>query len=239
MKQLIDWFAPQMNSSSFAEKLISGVGGFAAILTILLVNYLLIGDALNSNWIVASMGASAVLLFAVPQGALSQPWPLVGGHLISALVGVLCFWLIPWPLAAAACSVGMAILAMYLLGCLHPPGGATALAYTLSPGLQSAGFAYLLVPVGINVLILLLVALLFNQLVPWRYYPANRRPEMSRLSSEDAQRLAPISHENLVYALSEIDSFVDIQEQDLLRIYELATRNSHPELTSRKNDNVG
>jgi len=79
----------------------------------------------SATLIVASVGAGAVLLFAVPHGVLSQPWPAIGGHLISAIIGVSCVqWIeIPW-LAAA---VGLAVLAMHYARCLHPPGGATAL----------------------------------------------------------------------------------------------------------------
>src|SRR5690625_7242859 len=76
----------------------------------------------------ASMGATAVLLFAVPHGALSQPWAVVGGHVVSAIVGVTCQLLIPNLFWAAALSVGVAVAAMYYLRCIHPPGGATALA---------------------------------------------------------------------------------------------------------------
>ena len=79
-------------------------------------------------YIVPSMGASAVLLFAVPHSALGQLWNVIGGHLISAAIGVACYQWLPSNGIAAGASVGLAIGAMYYTRCIHPPGGATALA---------------------------------------------------------------------------------------------------------------
>ena len=79
-------------------------------------------------YIVTSMGASVVLLFAVPHSALGQLWNVIGGHLISAAIGVACYQWLPSNGIAAGASVGLAIGAMYYTRCIHPPGGATALA---------------------------------------------------------------------------------------------------------------
>jgi len=213
---------------SWTERLVSGLGGLLGILAVLLISRQVLGpDAAIP--IVASMGASAVLLFAVPHGALSQPWPLVGGHLISAIIGVACAKLVAEPLLAAPLAVGGAILAMHLLHCIHPPGGATALtAVVAGPAVSRLGWEYVLDPVLLNLLVLGGIAVLFNALFAWRRYPAalqrHETPKaITATEPEGGQR--PISHEDFVYALSEIDSFVDIDEQDLLRIYELATSN--------------
>jgi len=79
-------------------------------------------------YIVPSMGASAVLLFAVPHSALGHLWNVIGGHLISSAIGVACYQRLPSNGIAAGASVGLAIGAMYYTRCIHPPGGATALA---------------------------------------------------------------------------------------------------------------
>ena len=79
-------------------------------------------------YIVPSMGASAVLLFAVPHSALGQLWNVIGGHLISDAIGAACYQWLPSNGIAAGASVGLAIGAMYYTRCIHPPGGATALA---------------------------------------------------------------------------------------------------------------
>lgn len=114
----------------------------------------------------ASMGASAVLLFAAPHSPLTQPWPFVGGHLLSALIGVSCYRWAPDPWMASASAVALAILAMSLLHCLHPPGGATALTAVIGgDSVHDLGFQYALSPVGINVLVLLILSLIINRLL--------------------------------------------------------------------------
>ena len=123
--------------------------------------------------IIGSFGASAVLIYGAPGSPLAQPRNLIGGHLISAVVGVMLFQelgAIPW--LAAALAVSLAIAAMHLTRTLHPPGGATALIAVIgSERLHHLGFLYVLIPVGLGALCLLLVALLVNNLAPSRRYP--------------------------------------------------------------------
>ncbi|HCB31918.1 MAG TPA: HPP domain-containing protein, partial [Deltaproteobacteria bacterium] len=109
------------------EKIISALGGFIGIYSIIYISTLFVG-AEEMVYIVTSMGASAVLLFAVPHSALGQLWNVIGGHLISAAIGVACYQWLPSNGIAAGASVGLAIGAMYYTRCIHPPGGATALA---------------------------------------------------------------------------------------------------------------
>ena len=171
---------------------------------------------------VASMGASAVLLFAAPHGALSQPWPVVGGHLISAFVGVTCAQWVAEPMLAAGIAVAISIGLMYGLRCLHPPGGATALFAVLGgEPILRLGYHYLFTPVLLNVVVMLIIAVLFNYPFPWRRYPqAWWRESVSAIKNAEEKRM--ISHSDLVYALSQIDTFVDVSEEDLQRIYALA-----------------
>lgn len=127
----------------------------------------------GSASIIASMGSSAVLLFAVPHGPLSQPWSVFGGHLVSAIVGVTCVKLIPAPMLAAALAVALAIGAMHYLRCVHPPGGATALGAVVGgDAVHQLGYQFVITPVMLNATTILLVALLFNAPFPWRRYPA-------------------------------------------------------------------
>src|SRR5574341_96141 len=114
--------------------------------------------------LIASMGASAVILFAIPTSPLAQPWPFAGGQLLSACTGVICLRLFPDTIAAAAVAAGMSVLLMLLLRCLHPPGAATALAPVLGgEQLAQLGFDFVLAPVGINVLFMLAVAVVINR----------------------------------------------------------------------------
>lgn len=154
------------------EKWVSALGGLCGVGVVLLISEAELG--LNgATGLVASMGASAVLLFAVPHGPLSQPWPVFGGHLISALVGVTCAQLIAEPLLAAATAVAVAIGAMHYLQCIHPPGGATALSAVVSgPAVHQLGFQFVLTPVLLNAVSILAVAVIFNAPFAWRRYPA-------------------------------------------------------------------
>jgi CBS-domain-containing membrane protein len=123
--------------------------------------------------IIGSFGASAVLLFGAPRSPLAQPRNVLGGHVISALVGVICWQLMgSIPGLAQAMAVATALALMHLTRTLHPPGGATALIVTLgSEPVQKMGFWFVLMPAAIAPLFLLLVALLVNNLPRSRRYP--------------------------------------------------------------------
>ncbi len=217
------WFGVELSPVSHAERLVSIGGGFLGIFAIMQVSEYYVGMH-GAALIVASMGASAVLLFAVPHGALSQPWPVIGGHFLSALVGVSCAMLVPDTLLAAALAVGLAIGVMHYLRCIHPPGGATALSAVIGgEGVHTLGYQFVLTPVLLNVLVIFAVAVAFNYPFAWRRYPAAFKKRPAR---KDTAFRSSISHEDLVYALSEVDSFIDVSEQDLLAIYELATKRS-------------
>ncbi|MEB4590475.1 HPP family protein [Candidatus Thiothrix sp. Deng01] len=154
------------------EKWISALGGLVSLGGILLISHASLGLE-GASTLVASMGASAVLLFAVPHGPLSQPWPLLGGHTVSALIGISCAKLLHDPVLAAALAVALAIGAMHYLNCIHPPGGATALSAVVGgEAVHQLGYQYLLTPVMFNAVTILLIAVLFNYPFHWRRYPA-------------------------------------------------------------------
>lgn len=216
--------------ASHAEKIISTVGGFVGILLVLIVS----GQVLDFHGValvVASMGASAVLLFATPHSPLSQPWALLGGHLISAFIGVSCAKLLGNPFYAGAVAVALSIGAMHYLRCLHPPGGATALVAVLGgEPVRALGYGFLLTPVLANVLIILVVAIAANYPFRWRRYPEwlSARADEAVVVPQVNPEKCMIAHSDLVYALSEMDSFIDVTEEDLLQIYHLAVRHVDP-----------
>ena len=209
---------------SHIDNIVSGIGGFLGIFAIFMSAQWLL-DPEVSVLIVPSMGASAVLLFAAPHVPFSQPWNVIGGHAISALVGVACWQWIPDYTVAASASVGIAIAAMYFARCIHPPGGATALAAVIgSDKLHQLGYAYEWSPILLNTLTIFVVAVAFNALFHWRRYPAWLQSRLETKKEEvPAPGYGPISHEDFVFALSHIDTYVDISEEELLEIYRLAT----------------
>jgi len=208
-------------SVSEREHWISASGSLLGILAVAWVSHVWLGGH-AAIFVASSMGSAAVLLFAAPHGAMSQPWPLFGGNLVSAVIGVTCArWLGNEPMLAASLAVSLSIAAMYSLRCLHPPGGATAL-YAVLGGetVHALGYGYVFSPVLLNVVALFAVAVVFNYPFAWRRYPQSwvRRPQAVAKTAEDSM----IPHSSLVYALSQIDTFVDVSEEDLQRIYALA-----------------
>lgn len=127
----------------------------------------------DATLIIASFGASAVLIYAAIDSPLAQPRNLLGGHVLSGLVGVTCYMLFGGTVwLAAALAVSLSVVAMLLTGTLHPPGGATALIAVIGgEGIHDLGFLYALVPAGLGALVLLAVALIINNLSRSRKYP--------------------------------------------------------------------
>lgn len=221
------WLGDDPHPASHGEKMLSALGAFLGILGVLGISQGVL-DSQGTALVVTSMGASAVLLFAAPHSPLSQPWPVLGGHMISSAIGITCVILIDDLLGAAALAVALSIAAMYYLRCLHPPGGAAALATVVGgEAVHSLGYAYLVTPLLLNVLALLTVAMLFNAPFRHRRYPL-WLARANDPAPPQAGHEAMIAHSDLVYALSEIDSFIDVSEEDLLRIYDLATRHARP-----------
>jgi CBS-domain-containing membrane protein len=157
---------------SFSEIAWSWLGSFLGIAA---VAYLHHGFLENTDLVllIGSFGASAVLIYGATKVPLAQPRNLLGGHIISALVGVSVFKLFhPFPWLAAALAVSVSIAVMHATRTLHPPGGATALIAVIGgPKIHHLGYLYALIPVGTGALIMLLVALIVNNLAPRRRYP--------------------------------------------------------------------
>ncbi|TAN66681.1 MAG: HPP family protein [Methylobacter sp.] len=213
ISQFIRFITVDPVSLSLKGKLLSVASSFTAILIMALVTQQLsIGTAYPI--IVASMGASAVILFIIPHSPLAQPWPFVGGQLVSAIIGVACaHWLTDVALASA-CAVGGSIFAMLLLRCLHPPGAATAIVPILA-GASSLGYDFVLMPVGLNVVIMLVMAIVINRWVlryDYPIVPGNKNPLVK------PSQQSGISEQDLKLALENMDTFMDVSPGDLRKL---------------------
>ena len=221
IRKFVSFWGVAPNATGHAEKIISGAGGFLGILLAMGVSLDYLG-AQGAALLVASMGASAVLLFAVPHGALSQPWPLLGGHVISAVIGVACAQSVEYPLLAAPLAVALAITAMHYLRCIHPPGGATALTAVIGgTQLHDLGYQFVITPVLLNAVLMLCSAIAVNYAFAWRRYPASLMKQAERTPT------ASLTQEDFEFALSELGSYVDISKEDLSSIYRLAAKHAH------------
>lgn len=158
--------------AGISEVLWSWIGAFLGILSVASLNGALV-ESTDLIMIIGSFGASAVLIYGAIESPLAQPRNLIGGHVISAFVGVLSWQTLdglPW--IAAAFAVATAIALMHLTRTLHPPGGATALIAVIgSEKIHDLGYLYLLVPVGAGAAVMLVIALMVNNLAPKRTYP--------------------------------------------------------------------
>ncbi len=171
MKRRLADLWPSEPASTRLERILTIVGAFVGILLTGLVSRALLSPPL-AVWLVAPMGASAVLVFGVPASPLAQPWSVVGGNTLSVLVGMACARIVPDVALAGALAVGAAIAVMFACRCLHPPGGASALYAVLAgPTVGTIGWRFALCPVLINSLLLAGTGLVFNNLGGRRYPP--------------------------------------------------------------------
>ncbi|MBU3666360.1 MAG: hypothetical protein FGM15_10870 [Chthoniobacterales bacterium] len=211
--RLVGSLGLQMDEVSLREKMVSSLGGLVSIAVVLVVCRAALGTP-DAFFLIPSMGATAVLLFAIPHGQLSQPWPVIGGHLVSALIGVTCALWIPLLPLAAGCAVALSIAAMHFLKCIHPPGGATALTAVVGGEVvRTLGYSFVWFPVGLNAVLMVMIAVAFGMAFDGRRYP--HRPQAKR--SEPAA--AGISHEAVIAAVRGMDTFIDVSEQDLLELH--------------------
>ncbi|MDX5407870.1 MAG: HPP family protein [Chromatiaceae bacterium] len=198
----------------------------AAFIALFIVTYtsMQLADMASTAVLLASMGASSVLLFGLPNSPLAKPWSFVGGHLISATIGLLCSHLFTDLALMAAVTIGCVLFVMYLFECMHPPGGATALVPVIASSNTVLGYDFLLYPVALNVFVMLAVALLLQkfwlkqgmQKPSQQYDPIHLHHDKSPLNRLGLQT------EDLLSALNSFDTVIDISEQDLERLYHQA-----------------
>jgi len=211
-------------------KVLSLLACFCAIFFIAIITQTFIGTS-NAPIIVASMGASAVILFFIPNSPLAQPWPFVGGQLCSAFIGISCALNISETASSAAVAVGLSVLVMLLLRCLHPPGAATALAPVMAgDSITSLGYSFMLVPVSINLGFMLILTIIINRWVLNRDYPsalAIKEADKSQRQNATAPGYkVGITKQDIELALKNSDSFVDITATELSHLLSSAEMNT-------------
>jgi CBS domain-containing membrane protein len=208
--KLSDWlraFRPGPLRVDARERWRMAFGAVLGVLVTALLCRWVGGAAGASPWLVAPIGASAVLVFAVPASPLAQPWAVVGGNTVSALIGWACVLAIGDVAWAGAVAVGLAIAVMMLLRCLHPPGGASALLVVLA---HAASPQFAMFPVLANSLLLVAVGMAYHHATGRRY------PHAQVLASSPAQEAASrFSTADLDAALSHYNQVLDVSRDDL------------------------
>ncbi len=157
---------------SFSEICWSWIGAFFGMAAVTSIHYNMVAQT-DLIMVIGSFGASAVLIYGAIKSPLAQPRNLIGGHIISAIIGVACYKLFAshmW--LASSLAVATAIAIMHATKTLHPPGGATALIAVIgSDKIHDLGFLYAFVPVGVGVFVMLIVSLIVNNIPNNRRYP--------------------------------------------------------------------
>ena len=217
--QWLHGFLPQPLPTGKLERVRAVVGACAGLFVTALAMHMLVPQL--AAYLIAPMGASAVLLFCVPSSPLAQPWAVVGGNTVSALVGAACLHLVPDPLLAAPLAGCLAIATMFALRCLHPPGGAVALTTVLGGhAVTDAGWMFALSPVATNSLLIVLAALLYNNLTGRRYPHAPHAADRNVHATGDPAPNARlgITEDDLEAALVRYGEVLDVSRDDLLAI---------------------
>lgn len=205
----------ETNKTSHIERFISGMTAFIALLSVFYFSSLFLSLP-DSFMVVSSIGASAVLLFAVPHGAFSQPWPFFTGHFISACIGIACYQAFGASLMVGAIAVGVSIIVMHYLRCLHPPGGSTALSCVIGgKSIHAMGYEFLLYPLLFNLLAMLILAFVINNSFYWRRYPSF----LNTAVLHDKHEKHWFELEDLYGVLEKEDIFIDASAEELMHIY--------------------
>jgi CBS domain-containing membrane protein len=220
-------FQPILVGATLRDRAIACVGAVLGVGLAGLISTLAVGGDAHLPLLAAPLGASAVLVFALPASPIAQPWPVIAGNTISALTGATVAYFVHDPMLAAGLAVGLAIAAMSLTRSLHPPGGGMALTAVIGgSSVAASGFAFALVPVCLNSALLVLLAWAFHKF-SGHAYPRTAPPAPSgKPLSEPIQARA----EDVDAAIEQMGETFDINRSDLDRLLFLV------ELNARKRD---
>jgi CBS domain-containing membrane protein len=214
---------PARASVSGRERLRGSAGALVGIALTGFVSAFVLHSPVTALWLMAPMGASAVLLFGVPSSPLAQPWSIVGGNLVAALIGVTCAKTIGDPVLAAAAAIFFAVGAMFVLHCLHPPSGAVALTAVLGGAdIHAAGYGFVLAPVALNTVLLLVAAVAYNNATGRRYPHTQQQtapPHPHQTGDAVPTERLGFTPTDLQAALKQYDQVLDVSVDDLERLF--------------------
>jgi len=229
---MMDWlrgFVPAPMAASRIERLRGCLGALVGLLLTYGVCRYTVGSGMALPLLIAPMGASAVLLFALPASPLAQPWSIIGGNIVAALIGVTCARTIGDPLLAAPVAVALSIGAMFVLRCLHPPSGAVALTAVIGgPAITAAGYHFVISPVALNSVILMLCAIVFNNATR-RAYP---HPQRARANAHHTQDKTPLERlgvnpDDLDAVVRQYGQVLDVSRDDLEGLFQRAEMHAY------------
>jgi CBS domain-containing membrane protein len=217
-------WAPALAGATARDRILAGLGAILGICLTGFISSRAFPEAGLTPLIVAPIGASSVLLFAVPSSPLAQPWSIVGGNVISALVGIAIGLSVGDPVLASGVAVGLAIVLMSLTRSLHPPGGAVALMTVMATHQShAANFFYAINPVGLNSAILVVLGWIFHLFTRHSYpHVAARAPgHLHGTQDEPPQMRGGFRTDDVDAVLAELRETFDIDRDDIARLLRL------------------
>jgi len=212
LNQFFATFLPEASSISWFERLRSAFGVALGLAIIVGFGLWLPNLSNASVWIIASIGASAFLVFVLPSSPMAQPWAIVGGNCVCALVALTCAHLVHEVAFLIPLSVGLAILAMFVMRCLHPPAASLALLIPLA-GLMD--YQFVIFPVLSNSVLLVLAGVIYNSLTG-KSYP--HRPKTIPATSPLQKRDRKIEDLEIDAVLARYNEVLDISKGDLANL---------------------
>ena len=211
----LNFLKPNYKVLPVKERILSGVGALCGLAISSLISWYVLGGI--NAWYIAPMGASSVLLFAVPNSPLAQPWNVIIGNILAGVIGVTCTQLLADSTTAFSLAVGFAIFMMMTTDSLHPPSGAVAITAVLGgDAVHRLGFHFILYPVLLNSILLLVFAVFFNRLIG-RHYPLTAHLNERSKDPTPTQKVS-IQPKDIEYALDHHTELLDISQYDLEKI---------------------
>ena len=211
----LNFLKPNYKVLPVKERILSGVGALCGLAISSLISWYVLGGI--NAWYIAPMGASSVLLFAVPNSPLAQPWNVIIGNILAGMIGVTCTQLLADSTTAFSLAVGFAIFMMMTTDSLHPPSGAVAITAVLGgDAVHRLGFHFILYPVLLNSILLLVFAVFFNRLIG-RHYPLTAHLNERSKDPTPTQKVS-IQPKDIEYALDHHTELLDISQYDLEKI---------------------
>ena len=206
---------PNFKVLPLKDRFLCGIGALLGLLISSFVSWYALDDF--NAWYIAPMGASSVLLFAVPASPLAQPWNMVVGNIIAGIIGVTCALFISNLTIAFSIAVALSIFLMMTTDSLHPPSGAVAITAVLGgTTVHELGYAFIFYPVLLNSILLLIVAVIFNRLLGKQY------PQIAQLNTRSKDptptQKVTIQPQDIQDVLEHQTELLDISEYDLQKI---------------------
>lgn len=224
---LRNFIGVETNHTSHIERIVAGLSTCYAIALVAVVSQWSLPNSFHVLFF-ASSAATAYLVFALPHGALSQPWPVWAGQTIALLMGIGVSYALGNSMISAAIAVGLSVILMHYLHCLHPPGGATAFyfAYQVPPNLHwEEALAF-----ELNIVVILVLAFVLNNLFRWRKYPVFWVKPAPQAKPADTH----FEVEDLHHVLQQQDLFVDVSINELTSLYHQASESYQKRHTNGK-----